>query len=248
VHTKVVWIARFRDDLSRDEVRRHWTEVHGAIGGTVPGMWRYVQNHVVDHLPGSTPADTDRFPFDGYSCGWWPDRASYDDAMRSAQWARMGEDAPHVFDRGFFWGMSAFVDEHVIRDGDEAPYKVAWVVSFREDVDAADAGAHWREVHGPLALDAPGIVRYVQNHAVQSVGPLDAEPPPLRFDGFSECWFEDRAACAEALASPAWEALRQDGRGIFDYRRLWGVVLEAREMATAGSSTSDRARGETAGG
>jgi uncharacterized protein (TIGR02118 family) len=229
---KVVWMARFAQELTRDAARRHWTEVHGEIGSHVPGMYRYQQNHVVGPLPGGQEPADGVFPVDGYSLGWWASRASYDDAMTTPEWAAMGEDAPNVFDRSFFWGMSALLDERVIRDGPEEGIKVVWIVAFRADVDPEEADRHWAEVHAPLALAAPHITRYVQNRAAESVGPVGAAPPALKFSGFSECWFPDASACREALDSPAWADLRQDGQAIFDYSRLWGLRLETREILT----------------
>jgi uncharacterized protein (TIGR02118 family) len=130
-----------------------------------------------------------------------------------------------VFDGQFFTGMCARVVEVVQADGPKTSYKVAWVTKFRADIDPADARDHWRTVHGPLALKAPGIQRYVQNHAVESLA-----GPQLRFAGFSECWFADRDACLAALSSPAWDDLRADGLNIFDYSMMWGAVLREHPM------------------
>ena len=115
--------------------------------------------------------------------------------MSTPQWAAMGVDAPNVFDREFFLGMSAIVDEHVMRDGPEEGIKVVWVVTLRSDVDPAWAREHWRRVHGPLALRASGITRYVQNHAVEAVCPAGTDPVKLKFSGLSECWFPDAETC-----------------------------------------------------
>ena len=233
---KIAWLARFSPALTRHDARLHWTNVHGAIGAQVPGMVRYQQNHVIGPMPGSPAPADDRYEIDGYSLGWWPTRRAYDDAMATDEWAAMGADAPNVFDREFFWGMSAVLEEHVIRDGPEEGVKVAWVVSFPAGADPEPLRRHWREIHGPLALQAPGILRYVQNHAIESVGPLGREPTPLRFSGFSECWFADEDACADALRSTAWRALREDGLSIFDYDRLWGFALETREIEVGSDS------------
>jgi uncharacterized protein (TIGR02118 family) len=229
---KVVWMARFAPGLTRDEARRHWTEVHGEIGSHVPGMYRYQQNHVVGPLPGAPEPADGVFPIDGYSLGWWASRAAYDEAMTTPEWAALGKDAPNVFDRSFFWGMSALVDERVICDGPEEGIKVVFVVDFRADIDREEAGRYWAEVHGPLALAAPGLTRCVQSPAVEGVGPVGAPSPALKFAGFVECWFPDAPTCRQALGSPAWDELRRDGRAIFDYSRLWGLRLETREIAT----------------
>ena len=31
-----------------------------------------------------------------------------------------------------------------------SPYKVAWVVKFKEGMDRDEASAYWREHHGPI--------------------------------------------------------------------------------------------------
>lgn len=37
-----------RADLSQEEFRRHWTEVHAPIAKRLPGLLGYIQHHVVD--------------------------------------------------------------------------------------------------------------------------------------------------------------------------------------------------------
>jgi len=222
---KVVWIARFGRGLTRDQGRKHWREIHGPLGAAVPGLDRYVQSHVVGSLPGADA--TAEPPFDGYSSGWFADRGAYDGAMASPEWAELAADSPNLFDRDFFCGMCAALDENQVRDGPMAPFKVAWIVRFRSDLGRDEARRHWRDVHGPLALEAPGIRRYVQNHAVEALAAgIRPGQPELGFDGFSECWFDSRADCQRALTSPGWAALAADGRAIFDYRRMWSAVLD----------------------
>lgn len=55
------------------------------------------------------------------------------------------------------------------------------------DLSRAGFSAHWRDVHGPLALQIPGLRRYVQNHVRDWPGPPVA-PPPV--DGISEAWLD----------------------------------------------------------
>ena len=40
------WFKR-RPDLTPDEAQTYWREKHGPLAGSVPGMVRYVQNHVI---------------------------------------------------------------------------------------------------------------------------------------------------------------------------------------------------------
>ena len=43
---KVVYVARFRKDKTKEEVSAHWTDVHGPMGLKLPGFVGYTQNHM----------------------------------------------------------------------------------------------------------------------------------------------------------------------------------------------------------
>lgn len=60
---------------------------------------------------------------------------------------------------------------------------------------------HWREVHGPLAADLPGVSRYLQGHIVRDEAVTNRRALELGFDGFAQQWFEteaDRQACYDS--------------------------------------------------
>jgi hypothetical protein len=78
-----------------------------------------------------------------------------------------------------------------------------------------------------------GIDRYVQNHALEPVGGGGAGRDPLRFDGFSECWFKDRESFVNAIGTPEWSALVEDGYNVFDMQDLWGAELDERVVKGA---------------
>jgi hypothetical protein len=126
----------------------------------------------------------------------------------------------------WLWNMSARVEEHTVIEGPSSPYKVVWIVRFKEGMTREAGRAHWREVHGPIFAELD-IDRYVQNHVV---GPIDAEGEAggieLGFDGFSECWFRDERQFLDAIQSDAWALAREDGLDVFDMTQLWGAALE----------------------
>jgi hypothetical protein len=162
--------------------------------------------------------------FDGYSCAWFTDRAAFQAAMTSPEWAAVGEDSANAFDSGWFAGMSAHVEEVPQIEGPETPYKVVYVVSYRDGVSRAEGGAHWRGTHGSIFHDVP-IDRYLQNHVVSGIGREGESDDPVAFDGFSECWFADEAHYHAALDTPGWAAALQDNATVFDVDLLWGAAL-----------------------
>jgi hypothetical protein len=133
--------------------------------------------------------------------------------------------------------MSAAVEESVIVDGPEGPFKTAWIMRFPEEVRAdpnrlREAHDRWISTHGGhFGVRVPGIGRYVQNHVIEAAavdGPTDAITPA--FDGYSECWFPDRAAFELMVASPEWQEMNDDALTLFDVEwslgGMSGVVEE----------------------
>ena len=125
---KVIWIARFRADITKEAGRAHWRDTHGVLGADVPGLDRYVQSHTIAAVPPATqwPA------YDGFSVGWYADDDAYARSMVSPEWAAIGADSDNLFDTPFFWGMSAFVDEHVVVAPPTGGAKLAAIVRFRD--------------------------------------------------------------------------------------------------------------------
>jgi uncharacterized protein (TIGR02118 family) len=229
---KVVYVARFREDLSREEASRYWTEVHAPMADGLDGMVGYVQNHV----RGAAVRDGEWPIFDGFACEWWRDRPAYDAGMATDRWQAIVDDGPEVFEVGSLRGMSVAVEESVLRAGDHGPapeaHKQAFLMRFRTDMPRADAAHHWREVHGPLALAQPGMVRYVQNLVTGLIGEGGSIGPPqgAGFDGLAEVWFTDEDAWERAYASEAWRESLADCSNFLDMSESagFGATVEQR--------------------
>ena len=76
------WLKR-RPDLTATEAQTYWRDQHGPLAATVPGMVRYVQNHVIaDHYR------NDREPsFDGVPIAYMDDLDAARQAGRSDELA-----------------------------------------------------------------------------------------------------------------------------------------------------------------
>jgi EthD domain len=113
---KAVWFVRFKDEIRADPARTreahdYWTGTHGgAYGVNVPGIDRYVQNHVIGRLD-----EADHLGFDGFSECWFQDSDAFDLTMSSSEWGEMNEDALNLFDRDWIvGGMSALIEEKLV--------------------------------------------------------------------------------------------------------------------------------------
>lgn len=231
---KVIWIARFRADIDKAAARAHWRDVHGVLGADVPGLDRYTQSHVVAAVPPSTqwPA------FDGYSSGWYADDDAYMRSMASPEWGAIGADSDNLFDTPFFWGMSAFVDEHVVVAPPVGGAKVAAIVRF-----ADGAGDRWVARTEALLRDVPGLEGAVLNVAGDAIGVAGrANELTLGFDGCAEYWFEDRTTLIRALATPAWRGAQQGIGSVASAPAEWWAVLQERLVKEEG-----RVQGHLAG-
>lgn len=237
---KVVWLAKFPPGTDRAEMSRYWTEEHGPRFMKVPGVERYVQNHVVEPIGAEGPSDAE-LAFDGYSCAWFTNRAAFEAAMRSPEWDETVADGANVFDMEWLWGKSGVLREHIMRgepshfplDGGRSAYKVVWFTKFRSDVSREDSQDYWRNHHGPLALREPLMLRYTQNHVLAGLGAAGESDDEVSFDGFSESWFADKVSFEKAMLTPPWQELVADGDNVFDMEYLWlgmSGVLDERVM------------------
>jgi EthD domain-containing protein len=145
--------------------------------------------------------------------------------MSTPAWQRVVEDGPNVFDMDWLWNMSAHIEEVPMIEGPVSPYKVVWIVRFKEGLTRDQGRDHWRRVHGPIfkKLD---IDRYIQNHVVGPIGEEgETGEAEIGFDGFSECWFRDEAQFRSAVESDTWALAVEDAQNVFDMTQMWGAVL-----------------------
>jgi uncharacterized protein (TIGR02118 family) len=227
---KVVWVARFNPRMTWEQASAHWTNVHGPLGRELPGMTGYVQNHVIGTIGARGVVDA-RPAFDGYACEWSSDRAAFEAMLRTPEWQAVVDDADEVFETGALADMNAALEPRVMRDGPRSPFKVAWFARWRRGLDRAQASDYWRDVHGSIALEVPGIDRYVQNLVVASIDGAGVSDRAAAFDGFSECWFASRTAYEQAMTTPQWQRLVADAPNLLDTDALetgMSVIVEER--------------------
>jgi uncharacterized protein (TIGR02118 family) len=82
--------------------------------------------------------------------------------------------------------------------------KTVTLLKRRPDLSSEEFHRHWREIHGPLVLALPGVLRYVQCRPLETGG----DEPAV--DGIAEVWYADLPSMRAALASPAYVTLIAD--------------------------------------
>ena len=88
-------------------------------------------------------------------------------------------------------------------------------------------GDHWRGPHGTLASVMPGLIRYQQNHVVESFG-VEGLRDEWQLDGLSELWFDSLGTMEKAIASASYSNLAQDTPKVMT---LPGVIAGTQEAA-----------------
>ena len=215
-------LMRHRPDLAQKQFTAHWRDVHGPLTlRELVGPARirgYVQNHDPEPIPGFAAPEADgvlECRFDTVSDAFAvPGNPAYL--------------AHNVPDEANFAAPSREVlvaGTHVLRDGDPGPEAVKGLMFFRRKPGSTREAfrVHWRDVHAPIALTVPGIVRLVQ-HPVVDEQYAAGEPAA---DGVLEVWWADRGAVAAALASPeARDGMFPDAASFVDLEHSTGVLVQ----------------------
>ena len=104
-HSEVVFVLFRRAELTHEQCLAAWNgEQHVAVVKKVPGLRRWVQDHVAS-LPHEGAAD-------GIGELWFDDAATRKQAMESPQMAAAVEDAKRFLDMGKSYAL--MVDQHVV--------------------------------------------------------------------------------------------------------------------------------------
>ena len=231
---KIAQVLQFAPGANRAQAQQRWLGPHAALGAAVPGVRRYVQNLPTASL-GLSGIDDSPTAFDGYACAWFDDPAALDAALGSAEWAALRADAGSFVAPDLGDSLLAAVEERLIIDGPRGPFKAVWFVQFSADIRSdpqrsKQAHEYWTRTHGGgFGVRVPGIDRYVQNHVV---APL-VDGAALGCDGFSECWFQDRAAFDLTMASPEWDEMNNDALAIFDRDWIvggWSALIDEHDV------------------
>ena len=104
-------------------------------------------------------------------------------------------------------------------------FTLTFVLYERPGVDRAEALRHWREDHAPLVAAVPGVVRYVQQHAIAAP---DGSAAP--FLGVAFLSFADRAGFESGAGSAEFAAAIADVALFADAERLPTAVVEEVEV------------------
>ena len=88
---KSISLLTRRPELTHEQFVRHWVEIHAALAHAVPGMRRYVQNHIVETRIRPDIPETD-VEVDGIAETWFDNREAMAGANASPEAKRLHDD------------------------------------------------------------------------------------------------------------------------------------------------------------
>jgi len=94
--------------------------------------------------------------------------------------------------------------------------KLVYCISKKAGLSDEEFFRYWRDVHGPIGAQIPGLRKLVQSHRLAVPG--DRRQPD--YDGMAELWFDDAAALLAARQSPQWKASGDDERNFVDHSKV----------------------------
>ena len=106
--------------------------------------------------------------------------------------------------------------------------KVLSLLTRKPDISHEAFVRHWKDIHGPLALDVPGVRRYVQSHIAGTRTRADIPETEVEIDGIAELWYDDEAAMRASAATPEAQRLYADGALFIG--RIKSFVIDEQEI------------------
>ena len=94
--------------------------------------------------------------------------------------------------------------------------KLVYCITKKSGLSDEQFFRYWKNVHGVIGGQIPGLRRLVQSHRVSVPG--DKRPPD--FDGVAELWFDDIEALLAARQSPEWKASSEDEANFIDHSKV----------------------------
>jgi len=95
---KTIGLLARKDGWTHEQFMKHWVEVHAPLAHAVPGIRRYVQNHIAGER---TRADIEALEvgIDGIAELWFDDRADYERALASPEMKALHADGARFIGR-----------------------------------------------------------------------------------------------------------------------------------------------------
>lgn len=100
--------------------------------------------------------------------------------------------------------------------------KLVYCITKKPGLTDEEFFDYWKNVHGPIGAQIPGLRKLVQSHTIKSGN--DVRPPD--FDGMAELWFDDLETLLAARQTPEFRASSEDEANFIDLTKVAYFVSE----------------------
>jgi uncharacterized protein (TIGR02118 family) len=105
--------------------------------------------------------------------------------------------------------------------------KLVYCITKKAALTDEEFFRYWKNVHGPIGAQIPGLRKLVQSHRLSVAG--DRRQPD--YDGMAELWFDDLKALLAARESPQWKAASEDEANFIDHSKVAYFVSQEHVIA-----------------
>ena len=192
-----------RAGLSEAQFGEHWRKVHGELASHMPGVQRYLQNHIRERLFEVQPFPSHEAG--GISQQWFEDIAAMKRCEQSPEYAAVKRDIPN-----FQGAITILVLEgKPVIDSATPKTAAKLLVLSRLCEPGRDAGAALAQLSDTVSRGlGPKPLKYVQNFVVDRAHPVSANVPQgkVPVDAMAELWFAGRDTLHGWVGSKAGRA------------------------------------------
>jgi hypothetical protein len=234
--TKLFVFVRRRPELTPEEFRASWRDVHGQLLVADPAFGAHVRRYVQSHaIPGASVPELVLSDFDCVDSLWFDSVDALTAALGDPGLAGLIERSAERFVDPA--GTIQLVAEESVQ-WDRGFGRVKFVGLSRRHAGMShdEWCRYWIEVHGPLAHVVPEFTRYYGRYVHNYVLPHDAGASGRvpEYDGIVEEWLESVEDMARCLAEPRYlEIVRPDELAFVDFARSHMLLTEEQVLHDA---------------
>lgn len=209
-----------RPGMSVEEFQRYWVDVHAVqFASKIPQIRKYLIDTTIPfELGGTDPR------WGGVAEIWLANEEEQLASLQTPEFlqgARLDEPTWAAF-----WQTLVLdTDAHELLPGpdlvpDPSRVKLIMLVKRQEGTSLADFREHSLGTHGELALELPGLRRYLQGHTRDGAYGIGEAV----LDAAYQLWFDDADALRAALASPEYARVADDLETFVEARYVHRLV------------------------
>ncbi|WP_084077886.1 EthD family reductase [Ureibacillus massiliensis] len=194
-------ILKKLDNISIEQFKKYWLEVHAPIAAKIPNLLKYHQNHVVNSAQLGIEYRRSSHIVDGFSQLWFSNLEDMQEGFSSEIVELIDKD-----EKKFIGQLSLVtVKQNIVIPviNDKPLIKRMSLLKRRPDVDKKTFQYEWAEVHSEYLKAMPNVKGYIQNHIISNDDMRKTSNLLIdsKIDGIVELWFEDVKSLEEAFGS-----------------------------------------------